>query len=342
MDSVYPPPLERGDTVAVIAPSHAVPDGALSRGVERLRSFDLEVEALDTATRTTEWLRDHPEARAEDVHRAFERGDVDGVIAAMGGNRELQVLPHLDPDVLADDPKRFYGASDNTHLHLFLGGLGIASFYGAQLFPDLVADPRMHPYTRKQVDRAFFETPYGPLAPADEWTDEYYDMESDMPRTWFDAEGWRWHNADGRTTTAPVIGGCLAMLQSQLLVDAPYFSREACEGRILAIETSGETPEAAIVERFVMALGERGILDGCEALVVGKPETPGSTLNERETYRRRQRRTIAATVDEYAPELPVVFDLDFGHAAPDLPLPLGAPMTIDTGARAIRFTRAQS
>lgn len=165
----------------MIAPSHAVPEGALSQGIERLRSFGLEVEVFDTATRTTEWLRANPAAHTEDVHRAFEREDVGGVIAGFGGNCELQMLPHLDPDRVRGNPTRFYGTSDNTHLHLFLNDLGIASFYGAQLFPDLIADPRMHTYTRRQTKRAFFETPFGPLSPAEEWTDQYYDMESDIP-----------------------------------------------------------------------------------------------------------------------------------------------------------------
>ncbi|WP_122089839.1 S66 family peptidase [Halalkalicoccus subterraneus] len=334
MNATYPPPLSRGDTVAVIAPSHAAPNGALSRGIERLRSFDLDVELFDTATRTTEWLRANPEGRAEDVHRAFEREDIRGVIAAFGGNCELQMLPYLDPDRLRENPTRFFGASDNTHLHLFLDSLGLVSFYGAQLFPDLVADPRMHPTTREYVERALFETPFGSLEPTGEWTDEYYDLASDLPRTWFESGGWRWHNATEKVLTAPVVGGCLAMLESQLLTDTPYFTRESCEGRILAVETSGETPEPAVVERFFMALGERGMLEACEALVVGKPETPGG--DERDKYRSRQRRTIANTVDEYA-DLPIVFDLDFGHPAPDLPLPLGAPMTIDPAGRAIRF-----
>ncbi len=338
MDAVYPPPVERGDTVAVIAPSHAAPRGALSRGIERLRSFDLSVEVFDTATRTTEWLRANPVARAEDVHRAFEDPAIDGVIAAMGGNGELEVLPHLDRDLLAANPTRFYGASDNTHLHLYLNGAGLVSFHGAQLVPDLVADPTMHSYTREYVTRAFRETPFGPIEPAEEWTDEYYDLESDLSRTWFESEGWRWHDATGREPfTAPVIGGCLAMLESQLLLDIPYFSREACEGCVLAVETSGETPQAEMVERFVRALGERGILEAARGLVVGKPETPGGSEEKRTAYRRRQRLTIAATVDAYA-DLPVVFDLDFGHTAPILPLPMGAPMTIDPGAREIRFT----
>ncbi|ADJ13502.1 S66 peptidase family protein [Halalkalicoccus jeotgali] len=338
MDAAYPPPVERGDTVAVIAPSHAAPRGALSRGVERLRSLDLDVELFDTATRTTEWLRANPEARAQDVHRAFEREDVRGVIAAFGGNCQLQMLPHLDPETLRENPTRFFGASDNTHLHLFLDSLGLVSFYGAQLFPDLVADPRMHPATREWVKRALRETPFGVLSPAGEWTDEYYDIESDLPRTWFESEGWRWHAPAGRTVTAPVVGGCLAMLESQLLTDTPYFTRETCEGRILAVETSGETPTPALIERFFTALGERGILEACEALVVGKPETPGD--DERERYRRRQRRTIAATVSEYA-DLPIVFDLDFGHPGPDLPLPMGAPMTVDAPTRAIRFAQSR-
>jgi muramoyltetrapeptide carboxypeptidase LdcA involved in peptidoglycan recycling len=137
-----------------------------------------------------------------------------------------------------------------------------------------------------------------------------------------------------------VIGGCLAMLETQLLLDAAGFSHEACEGCVLALETSGETPQAAMVERFVRALGERGILESVRGLLVGRPETPGGSPEKRTAYRRRQRRTIAATVDEYA-DLPVVFDLDFGHTAPILPLPMGAPVTIDPGARTIRFT-AQS
>ena len=338
VDCEYPPALSEGDTVAVVAPSHAPPEGAIERGVERLESFGLSAEVYDTARRDTDWLRSHPDERAADVHRAFEDDAVDGIVAAMGGNVELQLVDALDPDVVRDNPKRFYGASDNTHIHLFVNRAGLVSFYGAQLFPDLVADPEVHPYTREFVGRAFGATPFGEATAAAEWTDEYYDLESNAPRTWFDSEGWTWR--DPADATGSVVGGCLSILGTQLMLgESSFFPEVVDEGDVLAVETSGETPEPAVVERFFVALGERGILDRIDALLVGRPETPGTvfTVGRRERYRREQRETIASVVDAYAEDLPVVFDLDFGHTAPVLPLPLGARVELDADERSIAF-----
>ncbi|WP_227352877.1 S66 family peptidase [Haladaptatus salinisoli] len=333
-DCEYPPPVTAGDTVAVVAPSHAPPDG-FEQGLRRLRSFGVRPKVYETATRSTDWLRDNPEARAADVMAAFRDEEVDAVVAAMGGNRELQILDHLDEEVVRRNPKRFFGSSDNTHLHLFLNRAGLVSFYGGQLFPDLTADPAIHPYTRANVSRALSATPFGVVRPASHWTDEYYDFDERTTRTWFPADDWHWHGADGRVV-APVVGGCLSMLRTQLLAGSPRFGGDALSGSVLAVETSGETPGASEVERFFMALGERGVLDDLEGVLVGKPETPGGDRAARDRYRREQRKAIAGTVDEYA-DVPCVFDLDFGHPAPVLPLPIGAEVEIDGSSRTIRF-----
>lgn len=127
------------------------------------------------------------------------------------------------------------------------------------------------------------------------------------------------------------------MLESQLmLADAP-FPAVLDPGDVLAVETSGEVPNPAEVERFFTVLGERGVLAELGGVLLGRPETPGGDLCDREDYRREQRETIARVVEEYADVLPVVFDLDFGHTAPNLPLPLGAPIAIDAEERSIAF-----
>jgi muramoyltetrapeptide carboxypeptidase LdcA involved in peptidoglycan recycling len=38
------------------------------------------------------------------------------------------------------------------------------------------------------------------------------------------------------------------------------------------------------------------------------------------------------------PEVPVVVDLPFGHSARNLAFPIGAPVEVDTGAGAIRWS----
>lgn len=335
-DCEYPPPVEAGDTVAVVATSHAAP-AAFDRGMERLRSFDLEVEVYPTARESTEWLKDHPDERAADLRRAFAADDVAGVVAAMGGNVAHQLVDRLDPTFLRANPTRLFGGSDNTHLHALLTRAGLVSFYGGQLFPDLVADPEVHPYTRRSVRRALRATPFGEIEPAEEWTDSYADFDPGETRPWFPARGWTWDAPGDATVRGPVVGGCLSMLRTHAVLGGPGDPTRDLEGRVLALETSGETPPVAALERFVGALGERGALDALAGLLVAKPETPGGPLADREEYRTDQREAIREAIDRYAPELPVVYDLDFGHAAPVLPLPMGAIVEIDAGARTIRF-----
>ncbi|WP_266080895.1 S66 peptidase family protein [Haladaptatus caseinilyticus] len=335
--STYPPPLHPGSRVAVIATSHAPPREALSRGIDRLESFGLDVELFETATRDTDWLRSHPKERARDVNRAFADEAIDGVVAAMGGNREIQIVDTIDESILRDNPKRFYGSSDNTHLHLLLNRLGWVSFYGGQLFPDISVDPEMHPYTHRNIERAMTRTPFGECTAASEWTDEYYDFETQASREWFPSSGWYWHNTTGKTVHGTLLGGCFEMLESQLMMSEDVFPHVLDSGDILAIETSGETPTHAEVERFFTVLGERGTIGDLGGLLVGRPETPKGSLTKRNTYRREQRRSIKHVCDEYAEDLPIVFDLDFGHTAPILPLPLGSNVTVDTGERTILF-----
>ncbi|GAA0237849.1 LD-carboxypeptidase [Halobacterium noricense] len=307
------------------------------RGISRLESYALNVELFETATRETDWLRSHPEARAADVNRAFADDNIDGIVAAMGGNRAMQIIEDIDESILRDNPTRFFGSSDNTHLHLLLNRLGWVSFYGGQLFPDLAVDSEMHPFTYRNIERAMFQTPFGGCQSAAEWTDEYDDPKTDVPRDWFPADGWYWHNATGKTVTGTVLGGCFEMLESQLMLSGGLFSHMIEPGDVLAVETSGETPTHAEVERFFTVLGERGDLADLGGILVGRPETPKGTVTKRNAYRLEQRRTIERVCDEYAENCPLVFDLDFGHTAPVLPLPLGAEVTIDTGARTIVF-----
>lgn len=171
-EPIHPPPLERGDGIALVAPSRPIEDEKLEIARNRLRGvFDLEPVVFDTATRDPEWLEANPEARAEDLMRAFEDDSIRGVMAVTGGDDQLRALSHLDPDRLTETPKRFFGYSDNDNFRLLLWNHGIVS-YGAQCMPMLAVDPEVHPYTDRYLRRAFFEERIGEIEPAPEWTDD--------------------------------------------------------------------------------------------------------------------------------------------------------------------------
>jgi muramoyltetrapeptide carboxypeptidase LdcA involved in peptidoglycan recycling len=100
------------------------------------------------------------------------------------------------------------------------------------------------------------------------------------------------------------------------------------------METSEEIPSADYVMRFFRALGERGILERVRGIVVGRakarefdnPRTPA----ERVAYRKEQQETIVKTVRAYNKDIPIVQNMDFGHTEPQIPMPYGNNIRIDS------------
>jgi muramoyltetrapeptide carboxypeptidase len=65
----------------------------------------------------------------------FADPEVDVVQCLTGGFGSMQLLPHLDFELLAEHPKAFCGYSDITALHVALRQrAGLATFYGPQLW----------------------------------------------------------------------------------------------------------------------------------------------------------------------------------------------------------------
>jgi len=343
-----PPPLERGDRVAIVAPSSgaaAAYPHVYELGLERLREvFDLEPVEYPTATKDDEYLGSHPEERAADVEDAFRDPEIGGVVTTIGGADQLRILRHLDPAVLREHPTRFYGISDNTNLALFLWNQGIVSYYGGTVMTTLAMQGSMCAYTVEHLERAFFTDSVGEIEPADEFTDDDLDWADpdtlDRRREFEDNPGWRWGGGDERVE-GRVWGGCLEVLEPFLAADRYVPTASELEGAILLLETSELLPPADQVEMALLAMGERGVLEAIDGVLVGRAKARSlaeePVAEDRSAYRERQRAAIEATVDEYNPAAPIVFDVDVGHTAPEVPIPIGGRAVIDPEAERLAF-----
>jgi len=140
----YPDKPRRGDAVAVLSPSAGLParfPRPYELGLTRLREeFGLQPVEYPT-TRTAQAS---PAARAADIHAAFADPDIKAVIASIGGEDELKVLAHLDPDVLRANPKPFFGYSDNTNLLNWLWFHGVAGYHGGSTMVHLGRPGGLH------------------------------------------------------------------------------------------------------------------------------------------------------------------------------------------------------
>ena len=134
---LYPPKPRSGDRVAIVSPSSGLPQifpEVYELGLRRLRE-ELALEPVEYPT--TRVLGAPAQERARDLHAAFADPTITAVLATIGGDDQITVLRHLDPELLRANPKPFFGYSDNTNLLSYLFGLGIVGYHGGSVMVHL-------------------------------------------------------------------------------------------------------------------------------------------------------------------------------------------------------------
>ena len=129
---LQPPPLQPGDTVAVIATSGIVNQDRLRVGVWRLGALGLHVRVFPSCyQKAGPYLAGTDQQRVGDLHRAFADPQVKGIFTARGGYGAAELLPLVDVPLIRKNPKLFVGFSDVTALHLLMNQqVGLATLHG--------------------------------------------------------------------------------------------------------------------------------------------------------------------------------------------------------------------
>ena len=333
---LVPPKPRPGDRVSVISPSGGLPEVfplPYELGLRRLREvFELEPVEYPTTRR----LHSSAEERAADVMAAFADPSTTAVVASIGGDDQLKVLKHVDVDVLRAHPKPFFGLSDNTNMLNLLHTAGVVGYHGPTVMFGLGRGGRLHPDTEASLRAALFTTGTFELPEAGAY--------NDVDRDWADTThlatepemrpggGWRWHGAS-RSVTGRAWGGCLEIVDFNLRAGRYLRDVEHYAGMVLFLETSEELPDATYVERVLMCMGERGLLQQASAVLWGRPkawafERPLAEA-ERDDFAEAQYSAALNSITEYCGDIPVVLGVHIGHTDPLLTLPYGGPVTVD-------------
>ena len=64
-------------------------------GLQRLKDLGLNPVFLPHSLKGLDFIKDHPEARAEDLIQAFSDNSIDMVLCAIGGDDTYRLLPYL-------------------------------------------------------------------------------------------------------------------------------------------------------------------------------------------------------------------------------------------------------
>ena len=323
--------LQHGDKVATISLSWG---GAgepelrwrYEQGVERLKNvFGLEVFAMPNSLKGAAYLYENPQARAEDLMNAFKDPSIKGIVSNIGGSESIRLLPYIDFDVIRENPKVFIGFSDATITHLFCHKAGISSFYGPAILTDFAENVQMHEYTVESKKKTLFSNEViGEIKPSAVWTSQRLEwvienkhISREMNE---DNKGYELLQGKG-IAQGRLIGGCIEVLEfakgTSLWPDKAYF-----KDSILFFETSEDLPIPANIEYWLRNYGTQGILQEVNGIIFAKPQ--------HEKYYEEYKESIATILHELGlNELPVLYNLNFGHTEPKFVIPYGAMAEIN-------------
>ncbi len=314
-------------------------------GLSRLKEYGLKVKFMPHALMGLEYVRAHPEKRAEDLLEAFRDPEIDMILCAIGGDDTYRLLPYLfDRGELAEavTDKVFLGFSDTTVNHLMLRKVGLRTFYGQAFLPDICElGPEMHPYTRRYFEELIATGHIRRITPSDVWYGErerFTPEEVGRPLPPRPDHGFELLQGSP-VFSGKVLGGCIDSLydffNGDRYADMPALCRkyhlfpdaEEWRGRILLLETSEEKPAPAEYRRALEYLKETGVFDTVSGVLAGKPMD--------ETYAAEYRQLLVEVIDR--PRLPIVFNLNVGHARPRCIVPFGVEATVDAEKQVISF-----
>jgi muramoyltetrapeptide carboxypeptidase LdcA involved in peptidoglycan recycling len=332
---IQPASLEPADTIGIISPSWG---GAglfpqrVQQGIRHLQSLGYQVRLAPHALNQQGFVSDTAANRAQDIHCMFADPTIKAVIAAIGGDHSCHLLPLLDFDLIASNPKIFMGFSDVTVVNIAMWSkTGLTTFNGPALLTDFAEYPQMMSYTEHYFLKAVTGAkPVGLVEPSPDWTEEFIDWGTASEllrlRQRLPSQGWTWlkgGRAEGR-----LVGGCLESLQH--LRGTPYWPD--WRDTIFFFETSEEKPTPETVDGILMDYENMGVFEQIRGLLVGRP------MRYTDEEKQSLRELILERARKYA--FPIITDMDFGHTSPQFTLPIGPRACIDSQSERFEIIEA--
>jgi muramoyltetrapeptide carboxypeptidase len=300
--------LPQGGCIGVPAPASPFENRSdLLRGVEWWQARGYRVKLAGGIEARDAYVAGDPKARARDLEAMFADPEVDVVQCLTGGFGSMQLVPHLDFELIADHPKAFCGYSDITALHVALRQrAGLATLYGPHLMT--MGWTEASNFTRDRLLAVLGGGGAGPLPP-----------DPDDPYV---------RPLRGGRASGPLAGGDLWLLLQTM--GTPW--EIELEGTILFFEEVDAPPW--YIDGMLTQLGQAGKLAGVVGVVVGDLERCEWSEQRPEWPRTK---SLEQVLEEHLEPLgvPVLYKLPVGHAKHLATLPLGVAATLDGDARTL-------
>ena len=316
MESIYPAKLQRGDTVRIIAPARSLTiigadvrryaDEVLTKQLGLVVEFGAHAEATGYGNSAT------IDERVADIHDAFADPNVKAIFTVIGGFNSNQLLPHIDWQLIRDNPKILCGYSDITVLsNAIYAHTGLVTYYGPHY--STLGQKHLSSYTFDSLTACLTSNaPYAIEASA-AWNDDEWYIDQDARN---DTANEGMTALQQGSASGTIIGGNLCTLN--LLQGTPHMPA-ATGDVILFLEDDSET-DLVHLDRDLESLLQTGLGSQVKGIVIGRFQVGShiSTSDLRELLHHKPQLR----------NLPIISGADFGHTNPMTTYPIGGHATL--------------
>lgn len=304
---IRPKKLRKGMTVGLVSPASNMPENEdIDFALDVVKSLGFKVKAADNLFQRNQYLAGTDQQRADDLNAMFADQSVDAIFCLRGGYGSSRLLPLLDYQTIAANPKVLLGYSDITALLCAIHAqTGLVTFHGP------IAGQNFSDYTYGAFRQTLVEAqPNQVLAAPPPFED---------PAPGRVEQENRLTSFHGGVARGPLIGGSLSLLSH--LTGTPY--QPEFSGRILFLEDVDEAPYR--VDRMLTQLRLAGLLDKVAGIAYGKfteAEGSGNSFSMEQVLRERSEGL----------GIPVLRGLMIGHVEDQAVVPVGAMARLDADA----------
>ena len=290
LSCVKPDYLVAGDKVALISPSYFTPMENVEKTAAVLRSWGLEPVVGPNVGKVVDGRYAGTVAeRVSDIRWALSDPTVKAIICNRGGYGTIQLIDQLTLAELKSSPKWLVGFSDISTLHGLLTRAGVMSIHGTM--SSFLAKGGTDATSTLMRDLLLGKVPR-------------YELPSHP------------QNITG-TATGTLVGGNICTFVPNLGSQA-----DATRGKDLILFVEEVEESMHNIDRQMRILQMNGVLDRCKGIILGEFTDCGNEF----TYE-----SVEAMLHELlkAYNIPVLCGFPGGHGDVNLPLVMGAIITID-------------
>lgn len=300
MSLIKPKALKKGDVIGFCAPAYFMPPEDIEECAQNIEKLGFNVHIHPQCYHRDAWMGGSVELRVQAIHALFANPKIDAIVLTSGGYGCMQLLEHLDFELIKANPKIIIGYSDLTVLLTAIQRhCGFVTYHGPnarRFLNDLIDD---------ETTNSFLAT-----------------LTGDLPTYAYSGKGE--HDpivVRSGSAMAPLNGGNHVLLS--YLTGTPHISNFS---NSLFFAESNQ-PLYTDLDMALYQFRMSGLVDNIQGLILGR--MIGHHYRIERLSHIRLNMDFESIAQKHFPHIPIVTNFPCGHEANIMTFPLGIPFKLD-------------